>query len=193
MIRPALLALSLALLAPLQATAQAVPDQATARQALFETRSAQIVVQRHPFLSEIDLAALQEMPKVAQLKYYGALAAAPDAGFQSETTRGAFNFHSIDAARAAAVAGCDAARRGGRPCVVVADILPRRYAPGRPLTLSQDASATVVGRGFRRAGTDATLAISPTTGAWGLGDGAQAAIASCAAAGARDCELAVTR
>lgn len=193
MMRPALLALALLVGGAAAAPAQGVPDQAAAKRLLFPARGAQIAVTRHAFLTEIDLAALRELPRVAQLKYYGALAAAPDAGFQSETTRGAFNFHSTASARAAALAECDAARAGGAPCVVVADILPRRYQAGRSLTLNQDATAAVAGRDFRRAGSDAVLAISPATGAWGLGDGPAAAVASCAAGGARDCEPAVAR
>lgn len=184
MIRATLFALLALTAAPL-AHAQQVPDQATAKRLLFPTRNAQMVVVRQPFLSDADIATLQEMPKVAQLKYYGALAADPAQGLQSEATRGAFNFHSIEAARAAALSGC------GSSCLIVAEIRPRNYEDGRPLTLNQDASKAVDGRDFSRAGTDAALAVSPSTGAWGLGSGGQAAVATCAAKGARDCEVAV--
>ncbi|MEL6585153.1 MAG: 5-aminolevulic acid synthase [Pseudomonadota bacterium] len=168
-------------------------DQGTAKGHLFGTRGATVSVQPHGFLSDADVATLQAMPQVATLKYYGALAVAPDLGLQAETSTGAFNYHSIDAARQAAMAGCNAKRRSGSPCVVVADILPRRYQAGRPLTLSQDASEAVNGRQFRRTGRDAALAISPSSGAWGLRDGGAAALASCAANGATDCQLVVTR
>lgn len=171
----------------LPATAQEALEQSEAKRLLFSTRSAEVAVTTHPFLSDADVAALQALPEVAQLKYYGAMAAHPDDGLQAERTRGAFNFHSIEAARTAAVEGC------GAGCVVVAEILPRRYEPGRALTLNQDASKAVDGRAFRRAGQNAALAISPATGAWGLGDGGQAAVAACAAQGASDCEVAVSR
>ncbi|SDZ38856.1 hypothetical protein SAMN05444004_112111 [Jannaschia faecimaris] len=171
----------------LPATAQTVPDQATAKRELFDTRGAQVVATAHDFLTEADFATLQALPKVAQLKYYGAMAAHPPSGLQSERTQGAFNFHSVEAARAAALRTC------GRGCVIVADIVPRGYRPGRSLTLNQDASRAVDGRDFRRAGPNATLAISEETGAWALGDGGSAALATCAARGARDCVVAVSR
>lgn len=174
-------------LCALPATAQQVPDQGEAKRLLFSTRSAQVTVTAHPFLSEADISALTALPQVAQLKYYGAMAAHPDDGLQAERTRGAFNFHSIGSARAAAIQGC------GTGCVVVAEILPRQFEAGRALTLNQDASRAVDGRDFRRAGRNAALAISATTGAWGLGDGSRAAVAACAAQGASDCELAVSR
>ena len=188
MIRATLIALlTLSLPAALPAVAQQVPDQATAKRMLFSTRNSQIVITRQPFLSAADLVTLRRMPKVEELKYDGALAASPAEGLHSAQTRGAFNFHSIEDARAAALSGC------GASCVLVAEIYPRRYQPGRPLTLSQDASRIVKGRDFRRAGANAALAISAATGAWGLGDGGAAATASCAAKGARDCEVAVSR
>lgn len=182
-----LLAPAVLTLLALPVSAQGVPDQAEAKRQIFETRGATVAVVSHGFLSDADVATLRALPEVAQLKYYGAMAAHPADGLQAERTRGAFNFHSLETARAAALAGC------GSGCVVVAEIRPRGYEAGRALTLSQDASSAVDGRDFRRAGPNAALAVSRSTGAWGLGDGAQAAIATCAAAGARDCELAVSR
>lgn len=189
MIRTALICL----LTATPVLAQDLPDQGAAKRLLFSTRNSTITVLPQPFLAAEDIAALEAMPKVAGLKYYGALAAAPNAGLQAETSTGAFNYHSLDAARKAAVAGCDAKRSGGASCVVVAEVTPRNYQDGRALTLSQDASAVVSGRDFRRAGSNATLAISPSSGSWGLGDGSAAAIATCAASGARDCEAVVAR
>ena len=181
---------SLALLATLlagPATAQAVLDRDAAAAQLFDARGVVVSIQRHAFLSEADVATLGALPRVATLKYYGAMAAHPSDGLQSARTRGAFNFHSVKTARAAALAGC------GAGCVVVADILPRGYAPDRALTLNQDATAAVSGRAGRRAGPDAALAVSRTTGAWGLGAGGAAALATCAAEGAGDCALAFGR
>lgn len=187
MLRTFLAPVALTVLAAVPAAAQAIPDQAEAKRQLFATRGAVVAVQAHAFLSDADIATLGALPEVAQLKYYGAMAAHPTEGLQAERTRGAFNFHSVESARAAALAGC------GAGCVIVADILPRRYEPGRALTLNQDASRAVDGRDFRRAGGNAALAISPSTGAWGLGDGGPAAVATCAAQGAGDCAVAVGR
>ncbi len=190
MFRPALFT---ALLAAMPAFAQDVPDRDTARDLLFGTRNADIAIIRQDFLSEADLATLQQMPQVAQLNYYGAMAAAPADGLQAEATQGAFNFHSLEAARAAAIAACNGARTGGPACVVVAEIRPRDFEPGRSLTLSQDASRAVTGRDLRRAGPDGRLAISASTGFWAVGDDEDAALAACSAQGASDCEIAVAR
>ncbi|SFJ61433.1 hypothetical protein [Jannaschia pohangensis] len=190
MIRSALIAL---MLTSMPTLAQQVPDQSAAKRLLFGTRGATVQIVAQPFLSQADIATLGQMPKVAQLDYYGAMAAAPSEGLQSEATRGAFNYHTIEAARAAAVEGCNAARAGGPACVIIAEILPRQYQTGRALTLSQAATKAVDGRDFGRAGREAALAISPTTGAWGLGNGRAAAVAACAAKGARDCEVAVAQ
>ena len=168
------------------ATAQSV-DRDTARAQLFDADGVQVAIIRQPFLTETDISTLQAMPQVAQLNYYGALAANPASGFQSEATRGAFNFHSIEQARAAALSAC------GAGCVLVAEIRPRGYQDGRRLTLNQDATRAVTTRAFNRAGRDAAVAISRSTGSWGLGNGAADAINTCAGQGARDCEVAVGR
>ncbi|MEM7490828.1 MAG: 5-aminolevulic acid synthase [Pseudomonadota bacterium] len=184
MIRAALVAS----LAALPAAAQTLPDRDAARALLFEADGSEIVVIAHDFLSELDIETLGQMPQVAQLKYYGALAAAPALGLQAEASRGAFNYHSPERARAGALAECDAVRGGGPACVIVAEIRPRGWQDGRALTLSQDATEAVTTRAFRRAGPSPVLAISPSTGAWGLGDGAAAAVAAC---GQADCAPAV--
>ncbi len=187
MIRSTLTILAFLTAAALPATAQQVLDRDAARGQLFDARGAVVVVTAHAFLTQADIATLGALPEVAQLKYYGAMAASPAEGLQSERTQGAFNFHSSATARAAALAAC------GAGCVVVADILPRGHAAGRALTLNQDATQAVDGRAFRRAGANAALAVSASTGAWGLGDGGPAAIAACAAQGASDCRVAVAR
>ena len=183
--RPTLALLATLLAGP--AAAQALPDRDAAVAQLFDARGVVVSIQRHAFLSDADVATLGALPKVAELKYYGAMAAHPSEGLQAARTRGAFNFHSVETARAAALAGC------GAGCVVVADILPRGHAPGRALTLNQDATAAVSGRAGRRAGPEAALAASRSTGAWGLGKGGAAALAACAAEGAGDCTLAFGR
>lgn len=183
MMRATLLALMM--LTATAAGAQQVYDQATAKRLLFSSRGAQLAIVQEPFLSDADIATLRELPGIAELKYYGALAVDPAQGLQSQATRGAFSFHSVEAARAAAIAAC------GRTCRIVAEIRPRGYEEGRALTLNQDASRTIEGRDFGRAGADAALAASPSTGAWGLGSDGEVAIATCAAEGAADCTVAV--
>ena len=178
-------ALAVALAAPAPAAAQASITQAEARAQLFDARRTQVAIVRQPFLSEADIATLQALPQAAQLDYYGALAVDPAQGLQGDRARGAFNFHSPEAARAAALSGC------GAGCVVVAEIRPRDFVDGRALTLNQGATRAVAGRALGRAG--GTLAISDATGAFGLGEGATAAVAACAAGGATDCRVAVQR
>ena len=184
---PPFLALAALLLplAPMPAAAQAVATEAQARSQLFDTRRTQVAIVRHPFLTGADVATLQALPQAAQLDYYGALAVDPAQGLEGDRARGAFNFHSPEAARAAALSGC------GAGCVVVAEIRPRDYAPGRPFSLNQAASRAVEGRALGRGG--GTLAISPSTGAWGLGEGGPAAVAACTRAGGPDCRVAVQR
>lgn len=188
-VAPSILVAALAMVsAPaltLPAAAQSLPGQSAARAQLFDTRRTQVAITRHPFMTETDIATLQALPEVAQINYYGALAVDPAQGLQGDRARGAFNFHSPEAARAAALSGC------GAGCVIVAEIRPRDFADGRPFMLNQDASRAVASRALSRAG--GTLAISPTTGAWGMGDGADAAVASCAAAGGNDCRPVVGR
>ncbi|WP_308917954.1 hypothetical protein [Jannaschia sp. LMIT008] len=181
----ALAALALPILLALPATAQRVADQNAARGQLFGDRTV-VSIQRHGFLTQGDIATLQAMPRVADLKYYGAMAAAPGAGLQAETTTGAFNYHSPARARAAALQGCEAKRRGGAACVIVADVLPRGFRPGQALTLNQDASRAVNGRALRRNG--GVLAASASTGAWALGPDAATARANC---GQGDCQVVV--
>ncbi|UWQ17019.1 DUF4189 domain-containing protein [Jannaschia sp. M317] len=180
-----------ALFCALPVLAQDTMDQRDAKRQLFGTRTSETSILPQPFLAEGDLATLRAMPKVASLKYYGALAVSPEAGLQNAASTGAFNYHSLDAARAAAIKECNAKRPGGPACVVVAEVTPRRFEEDRALTLSQDATKVVAGRDFRRAGDNAAMAISEASGAWGIGDGADAAIAMCAADGARDCEVVV--
>lgn len=173
--------------------AQQVLDQSTAKRQLFGTRNSDLTVVPQPSLSELDEATLKEMPRLASLQYYGALAIDPSVGLQNEASTGAFNYHSLEAARGAAVDGCSAKRSGTDACVIVAEVTPRRYQAGRTFTLSQDASRAVNGRDFGRAGRDAALAISSGTGSWGLGDGEEAAVAACAVSGASDCTIVVAK
>lgn len=173
------------------ASAQTALTAAQARDQLFDGGGSVLVVQdAATFLSETDRATLRAMPRVAELKYYGALAAAPASGLTSDATTGAFNFHSVAEARAAALRGCEARRAGGPACQIVADVVPRGYRPGRAASLNQDATGAVQGRSLARSGGH--LAASASTGAWGLGADDRAAVSACRqGGGAADCTVVV--
>ena len=160
-----------------------------AKDALFSARKSEVVMAPAPFLSDSDARLLASV--VADQPYYGAVAVAPDEGLASEATFAAANHHSVEAAVKAALAACNAKRKGGRPCAIVGNIRPEGWQP-RGFGLSADAT-----KGFRddygSRGSRA-LAISPSTGRWGLGKGDRAAsdaLAACGKGGAGDCQLAV--
>lgn len=119
--------------------------------------------------------------------YYGAIAISPDEGLMVEATVAAANYHSIEAAAAAATADCDSKRKGATACVVVAYIQPKGWKP-REVQLSNDATKGFK-EGYPRKG--GALAVSQLSGAWGVGEGAEAAIAACAAKSpkATDCTV----
>lgn len=200
-IRRAILALTMfAIAAP--ALAQELPNLRQARRLIFAEQGAvQGEVFPHPSLSEADLAILEQL--VATQKYYAAVAIAPDLGLLSEATIAAANYHDEDNARTAALAACDAARltaaglanaeedadlsEAGADCVVVLVIRPEGWEPGRGLQLNTDASAALRGD-YRRMGRPRVMAISDSTGNWGMGADAAAARATC---GATDCRAVV--
>lgn len=152
---------------------------------LFKGAAVEVEVIAQPFLPP-DQAKL--LPMVGQGQpYYGAVAASPDEGLLVEATVAAANHHSTEAAEAAARAECDARRKGRTPCVTVALIRPRDWQP-RPVTLSAAATEGFV-QSFLRLRGDRAFAVSDSTGAWGAGAGAEAALAQCAAGGAPDCRV----
>ncbi len=108
----------------------------------------------------------------ADQPYYAAIAISPDEGLMSEATVAAANYHDTDSASAAALAECNAKKKGAAGCVVVAVVRPDGWQ-AQPVQLSSDATA-----GFGAAGGGA-VAISATTGSWGTGADAAAAIAAC--------------
>lgn len=197
--REAILAVCLAMCAG-PVSAQAISGDAAQRQ-LFPTRGVQVAVSRS--LGEEEQAIIRELVREADrtgedFRYYGSIAYSPDEGMTGQSIRGAFNYHSTDAADQAAVAACRAA--GGQGCQVAAHILPRGYEPGR-LQLSHDAT-----NGFRstygRVRGAKAMAISPRTGAWRMAEGddaadaASTAVALCnqdadAQGGVRDCTAVV--
>jgi hypothetical protein len=171
------------------AGAEAVDGKA-AKKALFPATGASVQVMKQAFLSDDQAKILGAV--AGEQPYYGAIAVSPDEGLMSEATIAAANYHSVEAASAAAAAGCDAARKGAAPCVIVALVRPKGWE-ARPLQLSADATAA-----FRKdyEGKGAALAVSAGTGAWGMAKGkgaAEAAVAACAAklTGANDCAVVV--
>jgi hypothetical protein len=137
--RAAILAAVLAAVAGAGA-AQTV-DGASAQRQLFPTRGVQIAVSRS--LSAEQRAIVEELAKEADrtgqsFRYYGSIAWSPAEGMTGQSIRGAFNYHSTDAADREAVSACNAAGGSGN-CQVAAHILPRGYEPGR-VQLSYDAT-----------------------------------------------------
>lgn len=159
-------------LAAAPATAQTIGGDA-ARGQLYPTRGIQIAVSRS--LSELDRAIVSEMVKVADqrgqsFRYYGSIAYSPSEGLESASLRGAFNFHSTEAADRAAIAACDAVRpSGASACQVAAHILPRGYEPGR-VQLSYDATNAFRST-YRRVRGSKAMAVSQRTGAWRMAEG----------------------
>lgn len=158
--------------------AQAIDGKA-AQKALFAPDEVGVQVMKQSFLVDDQAQLLASV--ATQQPYYGAIAVSPADGLMSEATLAAANYHSVEAASVAALAGCDAARKGDLPCVVVALIRPRGWE-ARPLQLSADATAA-----FRKdyAGKGSALAVSASTGAWAMAKGADAASAAVAACSAK--------
>lgn len=169
--RGAILSACMAVLA-VPAAAQTIGGD-VARGQLFPTRGIQIAVSRS--LSEVERAIVSEMAKEADrtgqgFLYYGSIAYSPSEGLTSESLRGAFNFHSTDAADRAAVSACNAVRdAGSASCQVAAHILPRGYEPGR-VQLSFDATNAFRST-YRRVRGPKAMAVSQQTGAWRMAEG----------------------
>lgn len=170
----------------LAAPAMAAPvPAAVAEAALFSPKGAQAIILRSPGLSAQDVEALRQV--AATQKYYGAVAISPEEGLLSGATVAAANYHDVENARKAALASCnDRRRKGADRCILVADIVPVNWKKGARIQLSTDATA-----GFQQGAR--IIAVSATTGDWGMGADAAAAQAACQAkSGARDCAIAVS-
>lgn len=163
-----------------------VPGAREAWRLMFGTRGAVSAVSDAIPLSASDRDIIERLGPTQ--KYYGAIAFSPEEGLISEATVAAANHHSVGVARGLALAECDAKRAAGTaPCVIAADIVPRRYQPGQPLELSLDATLSL-GNDFRNAPTPRAFAISPQTGLWGIGRSDAEAIAACSV---QDCKVVV--
>ncbi|KAF0171338.1 MAG: hypothetical protein FD162_3063 [Rhodobacteraceae bacterium] len=150
-----------------------VIDGKTAKAALFAPVTAEVEILAEAGLPDDQAKALEMVG--GQQPYYGAIAISPDAGLMSEATVAAANYHDTEAAAKVALAECDAKKTGKTSCVVAALIRPEGWE-ARGLQLSSDATA-----GFNADYKDGALAVSNSTGAWGVGADAAAALAACAA------------
>ena len=179
-------------LAAAPAAAQ-IQNGSAAEGQLFPTRG--YAVQLNGSLSKGDQATVKALiPLMAEqmgqgVKYYATIAYSPDDGLVSEALQGALNYHSTQAADAAAIGACNRARKGNRSCQIAARVLPKGYQ-SRALTLSLDATAAF-NRTYQRKRRSKSFAVSTLTGAWGMGDSDSAAIASCARTAERASDCAV--
>ncbi len=172
--------------------AQTLPTGREAQRMLFSPRGqAESEVIPHDSLNSAEIALLSnamDQGLMPDMLYYGALAIAPDAGLANAgTTAAAGNFHDEESARAAALAECEEGRDEGADCVVVMVVRPRGWEPGADVQLSASASAVLRGE-YRQASRPKAFAISPSTGAWGIGGDRLSAEAVC---GQEDCRTVV--
>ena len=177
-------------LAPLAAGADPI-DTDAARAQLYRADRVEVLRYDMRGLSEQEI---QVMTTVAQAqKYYAAVAFAPDAGIMADPTVMASNYHSVDAARTAALRDCNARRSGGARCIIALEVRPAGWEE-RSLTLSADATTAFDDRYRRERGTRA-FAISASTGQWGIGlgdDAEQGAVAACSGeANVSDCTVVI--
>lgn len=189
------IALIIAMLLTGGTSAAQVLDESAAKSALFPVRGH--VVQVSSKLSQRDQATVRVLvPLMADqlrqpVRYYAAIAYSPKDGLAHESIQAAMNFHTIEAATAAAISACDALRSGGAPrCQLAARMVPKRYEP-RALTLSIDATAAF-DKAYRKAKSPKAFAISKATGSWGIGGSDRAAVAACEKTGTpEDCEVVI--
>ncbi|MBN8291746.1 5-aminolevulic acid synthase [Rhodobacter sp. NTK016B] len=181
---------ALATLLASAATADPVPSR-TAQAMVFPAGQIEVARYDLPGLSEQEIAALMTVAR--SQPFYAAVAYAPDAGIMSDPTVMAANYHSPDAARAAALSGCNARRDGGSACTLALEVRPAGWEE-RALMLSSDAT-TGFTTDFAAASAPRALAISPSTGQWGIGTGRDAgsdAVAACiGGAEVSDCEVVI--
>jgi hypothetical protein len=123
--------------------------------------------------------------------YYGAVAIAPEEGLMSEATVAAANFHDTTAAGVAALAECNAKKKTASDCVLAAYIRPKGWAEAG-FSLSSDATAAFKDYDMKTG----ALAVSVSTGAFGMAEGegaGEAALANCAAKNekATDCAIVI--
>lgn len=122
-------------------------------------------------------------------KYYSAAAFSPSKGPMDKALTLAVNYHSAEDAGAAAVAGCNGRiGKDDAKCVVGAVGVPKGYKGRRAFQLNMDATAAFT-KEYRKLKEPRAMAISLSTGQWGIGNGAPEAIAACTTKGAQDCAV----
>lgn len=172
-----------------------VLDGKSAKKMLFSHKGSEFVIIPQEFMMDTDVAMLNTMAGMKEFKsvlYYGAIAASPDGGLAHKATVATSNHHTIDAAELAALSECDTLCSGTEKCVVVAHITPKKFT-AQSFQLSASATAAFKKTYMRGRGPKA-LAISPSQGGYAVskGEGAvEAAIDTCAADGATDCQIVV--
>lgn len=167
----------LTLAVPLAAAAEPV-DTRTARDQLYRNDRVEVVRYSTAGLSDDEIEVLTVVAQ--SQKYYAALAFAPEAGIMAEPTVMSANYHTIEAARGAALQTCNERRSGGASCVIALEVRPQGWEP-RDFQLSADAT-TEFNDDYRRGGGTRAFAISASSGSWGIGRGESAqhdAVAAC--------------
>lgn len=183
------LGLATALSAPV-AEAQTMSGDA-ARQMLYRPDRAEVAIYPDPALDEQGRTILTQI--LRDQKYYAAVAMAPDEGIMSEALIAAANYHDVGTARSAALDQCNARRTGGRACVIIMELRPAGWQ-ARDLQMNVDATEAFNDSYMRTRGSRA-MAVSRSSGQWGIGTGRDAsagAVAACEAMGpATDCRVVV--
>lgn len=190
--RPSLVPFAVALILAAAPSLAQVDSRAAGKQ-VFSERGRTVQVADLPFLGAAERKAVEDYAE--QFDYYAAMAVSPGDPASTGSAVAVANYHSPRAAQVAALAGCNARRTTGEPCVIVATVLPRRFQ-NRALTLSVEATAALKGA-YRKLDGPKALAISDATGAFGFarGDGGRA-LAACnekaAEKGSQDCRIVVS-
>tara|TARA_R110002096_G_scaffold47575_12_gene127075 strand:- start:3037 stop:3633 length:597 start_codon:yes stop_codon:yes gene_type:complete len=175
------------------ASAQPLTEPPSGKQAqkmMFSPERSEVEMIARDFLTPENAALLEQV--AAGYAYYAAVAVAPDEELlKSAATMLVANHHSVEAASAAALEGCDKARTSATPCEVVAIVRPKGWK-ARDLQLSVEATRALM-TDYGRKGPRA-MAISPSAGFFGLGQGenaTEAALDACRSNGANDCVVVV--
>lgn len=171
----------------------------TAKKMLFSPKGSEFRIVAQDTMGKTDLATLKALLGMKEIKailYYGAIAMSPKQGLAHESTAASANHHSLAAASAQALKQCNILRGGGPKCVVVVNIIPKKYVE-RPLTLSVSAT-TAFRRTYLKGRGGKAMAISPATGEYAVAKGsgaAKIALKVCAKAArakyANDCQIVI--
>lgn len=166
-----------------------------AKKMLFSHKGSEFVVVQQDFMVEADVKILNLMAGMKEFKsvlYYGAVAASPKHGLTHKATAASSNHHTPEAAGRAAVNECNRLRNAGPKCVVVAQIVPKKFSQ-QQFQLSASATAAFK-KTYMRGGGPKAFVISPSTGGYAMSKAdstGEAAMAACGNDGATDCVVVV--